>query len=123
LIGRILLYVSAALIVAWSAAPFLWQFSTSFQFDRDLVGAVPKLWPDPISFDHFINIFVAKSFHRYLINSLIVAGLTTLLCLLIGSIAAYALARLNVRGRFGILGFILAVSMFPQIAVVAPLYM
>jgi multiple sugar transport system permease protein len=47
LIGRILLYVSAALIVVWSAAPFLWQFSTSFQLDRDLVGAVPKLWPDP----------------------------------------------------------------------------
>jgi ABC-type glycerol-3-phosphate transport system permease component len=123
LIGRVFLYVSAALIVAWSAAPFLWQFSTSFQLDRDLVGSAPKLWPDPISFDHFINIFVAKSFHRYLFNSLVVAGLTTLLCLLIGSIAAYALARLNVRGRFGILGFVLAVSMFPQIAVVAPLYM
>jgi ABC-type glycerol-3-phosphate transport system permease component len=122
-IGRVLLYVSAALIVAWSAAPFLWQFSTSFQLDRDLVGTAPKLWPDPISFDHFINIFLAKSFHRYLFNSLVVAGLTTLLCLLIGSIAAYALARLNVRGRFGILGFVLAVSMFPQIAVVAPLYM
>ena len=37
LIGRVFLYVSAALIVAWSAAPFLWQFSTSFQLDRDLV--------------------------------------------------------------------------------------
>ena len=98
LIGRVFLYVSAALIVAWSAAPFLWQFSTSFQLDRDLVGSAPKLWPDPISFDHFINIFVAKSFHRYLFNSLVVAGLTTLLCLLIGSIAAYALARLNIRG-------------------------
>jgi multiple sugar transport system permease protein len=121
--GRVLLYLSAALIVMWSAAPFLWQFSTSFQLDRDLVGPAPKLWPNPISFDHFLNIFVAKSFHRYLFNSLVVASIATLLCLLIGAIAAYALARLNVRGRFGILGLVLAVSMFPQIAVVAPLYM
>jgi multiple sugar transport system permease protein len=43
--------------------------------------------------------------------------------LLFGAVAAFALARLEIRGRFGILGFILAVSMFPQIAIVAPLYM
>jgi ABC-type glycerol-3-phosphate transport system permease component len=96
--------------------------STSLQLDRNLVGGAPQLFPNPIILEHFANIFLAKSFHRYLWNSLIVAGTTTLLCVLIGSIAAYALARLDVRGRFGILYFILAISMFPQIAIVAPLY-
>jgi multiple sugar transport system permease protein len=121
-LGRIPLYVCAILIVLWSVGPFVWQLSTSLQLDRNLISDTPKFLPDPISFQHFINIFVEKSFHRYLFNSLVVATGTTALCLLIGSIAAYALARLNVRGRFGILGFMLAVSMFPQIAVVAPLY-
>jgi multiple sugar transport system permease protein len=121
-ISKVLIYVCSTLIVLWSVAPFLWQFSTSLQLDRDLVGNQPKLLPIPICFDHFVNIFVAKSFHRYIFNSLIVAGAATLLCLIIGAIAGYALARLNIRGRFGILGFVLAVSMFPQIAVVAPLY-
>ena len=121
-VSRLLIYGGALFIVVWSVGPFLWQLSTSFQFDRELIGNEPKLLPNPICFDHFVNIFVAKSFQRYIFNSVVVAGISTLLCLLIGSIAAYALARLNIRGRFGILGFVLAVSMFPQIAIVAPLY-
>jgi multiple sugar transport system permease protein len=120
--GRALLYACAAFMVVWSVGPFLWQMSTSLQLDRELVSGSPKLVPDPITFEHFVSIFAGKSFHRYLFNSVIVAFSTTFLCLLFGSVAAYALARLNIRGRFGILGFILAVSMFPQIAIVAPLY-
>jgi ABC-type glycerol-3-phosphate transport system permease component len=121
-ISRVLIYFCSLLIVIWSVGPFLWQLSTSLQLDRNLIGDQPKLLPIPICFDHFVNIFVAKSFQRYIFNSLVVAGVSTLLCLVIGAVAAYALARLDIRGRFGVLGFVLAVSMFPQIAVVAPLY-
>lgn len=120
--NRLMIYACALFIVVWSVGPFLWQMSTAFQLDRQLMSGSPTLVPNPLTFDHFVNIFVAKSFHRYLLNSVIVAGATTLLCLLFGAVAAFALARLDIRGRFGILGFILAVSMFPQIAIVAPLY-
>jgi multiple sugar transport system permease protein len=120
---RIMIYACALFVVCWSAGPFVWQMSTSLQLDRHLVSGNPTLIPNPITFDHFINIFVGKSLHRYLLNSVIVAGTTTFLCLLFGAVAAFALARLEIRGRFGILGFILGVSMFPQIAIVAPLYM
>jgi multiple sugar transport system permease protein len=96
--------------------------STSIQPDKELMNPTPHLFPYPITFEHFVNIFVEKSFHRYIINSTIVTTLTTFLCLLFGSLAAYALARLEIHGRFGILGFVLGVSMFPQIAIVAPLY-
>ena len=121
-VSRVLIYFCSLLIVIWSVGPFLWQLSTSLQLDRDLIGDQPKLLPIPVCFDHFVNIFVAKSFQRYIFNSVVVAGSSTLLCLVIGAVAAYALARLDIRGRFGVLGFVLAVSMFPQIAVVAPLY-
>jgi multiple sugar transport system permease protein len=121
--NRIMIYACAFFVVCWSLGPFLWQMSTSLQLDKSLVSGNPTLLPNPITFDHFINIFVAKSFHRYLFNSVLVAGSATFLCLLFGAVAAFALARLEIRGRFGILGFILAVSMFPQIAIVAPLYM
>jgi multiple sugar transport system permease protein len=57
------------------------------------------------------------------LNAAIVAGATTLLCLAFGLLGAYALARFDLKGRFGILGLILSVSMFPQIAIVAPLYL
>jgi multiple sugar transport system permease protein len=120
--NRVAIYACALFVVCWSVGPFLWQMSTSLQLDKRLVSGNPTLIPNPITFDHFINIFVGKNLHRYLLNSVIVAGATTFLCLLFGAVGAFALARLDIRGRFGILGFILAVSMFPQIAIVAPLY-
>ena len=120
--GRVLIYLCALVIVCWSVGPFLWQMLTSLQPDRELLSSTPRLIPYPITIEHFVNIFVGKSFHRYLINSVIVTTATTFLCLLFGSIAAYALARLDIRGRFRVLGFILGVSMFPQIAIVGPLY-
>jgi multiple sugar transport system permease protein len=119
---RVFVYAVAVLIVCWSVGPFLWQMSTSFQPDRELLTPTPHLFPYPITFEHFFNIFTEKNFHRYIINSAIVTITTTALCLAFGSIAAYAMARLEIRGRFRILWFFLAVSMFPQIAIVAPLY-
>ena len=114
---------AAALIVVWSAAPFLWQVSTAFQSDSKLMAATPSFIPNPLTFEHFYNIFVVKKFHLYLLNSTIVAGSTTLICLAFAALAAFALARLKVQRRFGLLGLILSVSMFPQIAIVAPLYL
>jgi multiple sugar transport system permease protein len=117
------IYLGAAAILLWSAGPFVWQFSTSFQEDRALTAAVPSLWPHPFTLEHYANAFLEKHFQYYVLNSVIVASLTTLVCLVIGALAAFSLARLKVRNRFGVLGVILAVSMFPQIAIVGPLYL
>jgi multiple sugar transport system permease protein len=114
---------AAVLIAIWSVAPFVWQVSTAFQEDRALTAPTPSIIPHPLTLEHFYNVFVIKKFQFYIFNSLLVASSTTLICLLIGAMAAFALARLVVRRRFGILGLILAISMFPQIALVAPLYL
>ncbi|MGH7122213.1 MAG: carbohydrate ABC transporter permease [Acetobacteraceae bacterium] len=118
-----LLLAGAVAIVAWSAGPFLWEFSTSFQLDRALVSPTPTFIPHPFILQHFRNIFVVKHFQFYILNSAIVALCTTFLCLAIGAMAAYALSRLGLRRRFGLLGLILSVSMFPQIAIVGPIYL
>jgi len=118
-----LFLVGATAIVLWSSGPFLWQISTSFQLDRALVSPTPSLIPHPFILQHFLNIFLVKHFQFYVLNSIIVAISTTLLCLAFGAMAAYALSRLKMRWRFGLLGFILSVSMFPQIAIVGPLYL
>ena len=117
------LYLGALAILAWSAGPFVWQFSTSLQDDRALTAATPSLWPSPFTWEHYANVFLVKHFQRYVLNSVVVAGVTALACLVIGALGAFSLARLNVANRFGVLGVILAVSMFPQIAIVGPLYL
>jgi len=122
--GRSLLIgLGAGAILLWSAAPFIWQMSTSFQEDKALMAATPSLWPSPVTFEHYYNVFAVKRFQLYVLNSIIVAALTTLCCLIVGALAAFALSRLRVRRRFGILNSILSVSMFPQIALVGPLYL
>jgi multiple sugar transport system permease protein len=122
-VRALFLRIGAFLIVVWSVCPFLWQVSTAFQEDKKLVATTPSFLPNPLTFIHFYNIFVIKKFQVYLLNSIIVAGIATILCTLFGTLAAFALARLRVRYRFGILGLILTVSMFPQIAIVGPLYL
>jgi ABC-type glycerol-3-phosphate transport system permease component len=119
---RFVIYLVAVVVVCWSAGPFLWQITTSLQPDRALVSGTPQLLPNPFTLEHYSNIFGAKGFQRYILNSLIVSFSTATICLVLGSLAAFALARFHIRGRFGILGIVLAVSMFPQIAIVAPLY-
>jgi multiple sugar transport system permease protein len=117
------IYAGAVLILVWSGGPFLWQFSTSFQLDKALTAGSPSLIPHPFTLEHYYNAFVEKQLHRYVWNSLVVSLATTFLCLFVGSLAAFALSRLNIKGRFGILMVILSVSMFPQIALVGPLYL
>jgi ABC-type glycerol-3-phosphate transport system permease component len=73
--------------------------------------------------DHYRALFALRDFWTPIRNSLVVASTTTLLCLGLGGSCAYALARLQVRGARAILAFVLAVSMFPQISLVAPLYL
>ena len=120
---RTLVGLGAWAVVAWSAAPFVWQVSTSFQEDKALTAATPYLWPSPGTWEHYYNVFAVKQFQYYVLNSIVVAGLTTLFCLAIGALAAFSLSRLRIKQRFGILVAILSVSMFPQIALVGPLYL
>jgi multiple sugar transport system permease protein len=120
---RTAFWLAVAAIVVWSLGPFLWQVVASLQPDRELLRSTPKFLPLPPTGDHFSNAFEVKQFHRYIINSVIVVGATTVLSLIIASCAAYGLARFKMPGRMAILGVILGISMFPQIALVAPLYL
>jgi ABC-type glycerol-3-phosphate transport system permease component len=85
--------------------------------------AGPVLWPSTITLDHYRALFEQRRFVTPIVSSLIVAGSTTLLCVPLGALAAYALARMRFRGKSAILGLVLSVSMFPQISIVAPLYL
>lgn len=111
----------AALVVA-IAFPFWWALVASVSPEATLFER-PSLWPREVVFDHYRALFDERDFWVPIRNSLIVAGTTTVFCVVVGSFAAYAIARLRFRGKAAILGFILAVTMFPQISIVSPLYL
>lgn len=83
-------------------------------------GAAPS---GELTVAHYRALFTERDFWTPLRNSVVVATATTILCVAIASCCAYALARLRFRGRRLVLGAMLAVSMFPQISIVAPLYL
>jgi multiple sugar transport system permease protein len=78
-----------------------------------------------VTLDNFTTAFspdLGNHFGRALVNSFIIGTITTIIALLVGVSAAYALARLEFRGKYMVLGFILAASMFPGVALVTPLF-
>lgn len=102
--------------------PFLWQIGTSFK-SPDQLNKMPPDWiPSPIYFGNYIATFTKHPFSIYLENSLIVATATTLYSIILGSLCAYAVARLRFKGKNVILMLVLTVSMFPSIAILSPLY-
>ena len=106
--------------VAATAFPFYWAILSSFTPESRLFQA-PSLLPRELVLDHYRALFTQRNFWVPIRNSLIVAGTTTAFCVAVGAFCAYALARLQFRGKAILLGFILAVGMFPQISVVSPL--
>jgi ABC-type glycerol-3-phosphate transport system permease component len=102
--------------------PVYWAIVASFTPEARLFTA-PSLLPTEVASDHYYALFAERDFWTPIRNSLIVAGTTTFLCVTIGTLCAYALARLRFRWKAPILGFLLAVTMFPQISLVPPLYL
>jgi ABC-type glycerol-3-phosphate transport system permease component len=112
-----------AAVVVWSLFPFAWQVISSFEPDRNLSRFAPQWLPFPGgTLQHYRNVFVAKDFGRYIVNSVIVDVSATAIALVFAALAAYSIARLPLPGKGVVLGLVLAVSMFPQISIVTPLY-
>jgi ABC-type glycerol-3-phosphate transport system permease component len=102
--------------------PLYWVAIGSFTPESRLF-AQSALVPDALVLDHYRALFAERDFWTPVRNSLVVAGATTAFCVALGAVCAYALARLRVPGKAGILALVLAVSMFPQISIVSPLYL
>lgn len=122
LLGRIALYLAATLVVLISVYPFLYAVTTSFKSGAALFE--PTLWPSSWSLSNYISLFTVaeQPFGRHIINSVMVSVLVVVISLFIGVTAAYALGRIQFKGRGLLLTAVLAVSMFPQVAVLAGMF-
>lgn len=102
--------------------PLYWAVIASLTPEGSLFTS-PRIVPRVLILDHYRALFGTRDFWTPVRNSLIVAGATTILAVILGTTCAYALARLRFRGKAPILAFVLAVAMFPQISIVSPLYL
>jgi trehalose/maltose transport system permease protein len=113
-------YALVVAIVIFAVFPFYYAILTSFEVGTAIFEI--NYLPTSLSLENYIGVFNTGTFPRNLLNSVFVASTVVLLSLFIAITASYALARVRFRGRSLLLMTILAVSMFPQIAVLAGLF-
>ena len=111
-----------ALLTGLIAAPLYWMVAASVTPESRLF-AEPSLFPSELVLSHYRALFDERDFLVPVRNSLVVAACTTALTIPVAVACAYALARLRMRGKAVLLALVLAVSMFPQISIVPPLYL
>jgi len=128
-INRILLWVLIVLMAVWMLFPFYWAINSSFKSEGMLAMTPTTFVPrDPVTREvslftrNYEAVFTNQAFLRGIVNSVIVATSVTLLSLAIGSFAGFALGKLRYRGKTATLYIILAMTMFPAIAVLTGLY-
>jgi multiple sugar transport system permease protein len=114
------LWIAVALIVIFCLFPFYWLVNISLKTGPALSSA--DIFPPNPSLENYKSIFQNDDFTRALLNSAIVSLTTTFLGVVVGSFCAYALARLKMRGKVILLGIVLSITTFPQIAIAAPLF-
>ena len=121
-LNAVLFYVFLTLFVLVSIFPLIWIFKMSIITRSELFQSPPTLLPNTTNGSEYAQIFGDAAFQQALINSVIISGVTTVICLFFGSIAAYAIARLRFGFKGIIMTLILAISFFPGVAIIAPLF-
>jgi trehalose/maltose transport system permease protein len=119
--ASIALYALAALIVVIAVYPLVYAISTSLKTGSALFDT--ELWPSRPTLHNYIRLFAGEQlFGRNLWNSLLVATLTVGFAMLMAVTASYALGRISFKGKGLLLLTVLAVSMFPQVAVLSGMF-
>ena len=115
-------YAFVVAFVVFCMAPFVWTLLTSFKGPTTIYEVPIRYLPIPFDLVNYRQIFELDRFRWALVNSVIVASAATAISLVIGSICAYAIARLNFPGKNFLLALVLAIAMFPGIAIIGPLF-
>lgn len=118
---KLLLGLGILVTVLGSLFPFLWFVLTSLKTQQEIQAIPPTWWPSG-GLQFYQSALADYHLTDYIFNSVIVAGSTTGITLAVGIPAAYALARLRLSGTVWILGGLLCISMFPQIAIAGPVW-
>jgi trehalose/maltose transport system permease protein len=119
---RVLLYLLVLTIAAFQLFPIYWAAKTALSADQEIYATPAAYVPHHVTFEHFNNALSDPRFIRSIVNSVIVGGAVTAISVLLGAFAAYALGRFDFRGRSTMRYLILAMSIFPNIAILGSLY-
>jgi multiple sugar transport system permease protein len=108
------------LVLLYALIPVLWIVSLSFKPPGSVKDG--KFIPTELTWENYTSIFDTSAFTSALINSIGIGLITTVIAVTLGTMAAYAVARLDFPGKKALIGAALLIAMFPQISLVTPLF-
>jgi multiple sugar transport system permease protein len=122
---RLIKYPLLFVVLFVTLAPVYWMITISFKREVDQFAAPPRWFSFSPTLEHYADAFLARSFGQYLFNSLLVAVSSTICALMLGTLAAYALARFRLPYRLDrkLALWILSTRMFPAIVTAVPLFL
>jgi multiple sugar transport system permease protein len=118
--AKVLWSAAGLLVFLYALIPVLWIVSLSFKTTDTVTDGnfIPRSW----TWDNYTQVFGVDIFTSALINSIGIAIISTVIAVVIGTMAAYAIARLDFPGKKLLVGVALLIAMFPQISLVSPLF-
>lgn len=120
---KMLLFIAIGIVCVWTLFPIWWAFLTSIKFRPDIYTKPPIYIPSKITLNFWKLAWFTRPIPYYYRNSLVIVSLSTVLALVIGIPAAYAIARLDFPGKKNIAVYILSTRMFPPITISIPIYL
>jgi multiple sugar transport system permease protein len=115
-------WVGFLLILVWCLLPVVWIISLSFKGPTETAAGSPQFLPKEPTLQNYRDIIDNPDFKDSLINSFGIAAISTFLSVILATLAAYAIARLDFKGKRLVLSIALAIAMFPVVALVGPLF-
>ncbi|MBQ8851053.1 MAG: carbohydrate ABC transporter permease [Oscillibacter sp.] len=122
LLRRIILYFVVALICVVILYPYFVMFCTALKSRAEIFAVDASVLPQNANWQNFLDIWSKAPMAKYMLNSVIIAGGSTLIAMLCGIPAAYALARMKFKGQTAFLGFIIVSQMFAPVVLLIGIY-
>jgi multiple sugar transport system permease protein len=119
---RTVVWLAGIIVAVNGFFPAVWILFTSLKTETELMGYPITYLPQAPTLANYVQAFTEQPLLRFLWNSFVVASLSTLLCVLVSALAAYALTRLRVPKSHLIMAALMAVAMFPLISLMVPLF-
>ena len=115
-------WIGFALIMLWCLFPVAWIISLSFKSEGETAAGSAQFLPKEPTIDNYKAILDNPDFTRALINSFGISLIATVLSVIFATLAAYAIARLEFKGKRLVLSLALAIAMVPVVSLVGPLF-
>lgn len=124
-LSRVGMIVGVLLILVWCLLPVAWIISLSFKSQAAVTSGSPGFFPSAggaAGWQNYVDVWENEQFRRAIFNSIGICLIATLLSVILATLAAYAIARLEFRGKKLVLSAALAVAMFPVVSLIGPLF-